>query len=125
MLAAHLQRTALCSGRFAKRMHPQQPRYKQICAAGSGSGRGGGAALANCSGWAGGDPTWVPPPPDPTFTIVSEEVVQQRYLTLYNRAVRFPASGGSEGPVHEFDIVGVWREGLGGEAWMAGVVEVC
>ena len=31
---------------------------------------------------------------DPVFTVLSERVVHQRYLTLYNRAVQFPSSDG-------------------------------
>ncbi|PRW56079.1 NUDIX hydrolase domain-like [Chlorella sorokiniana] len=46
-------------------------------------------------------------PPQQQFRILSEHVLHKRYLTLYNRAVQFPAEdGGPEGPVLEYDIIG-------------------
>jgi 8-oxo-dGTP pyrophosphatase MutT (NUDIX family) len=44
----------------------------------------------------------------PKFTIVSEQISHQRYLTVYNRTVKFPphASRSSEGDVLEFDVIG-------------------
>lgn len=43
----------------------------------------------------------------PEFEIVDEVVVHQRYLTCYNRKVKFPASAvcGNE-EIHEYDIIG-------------------
>lgn len=38
----------------------------------------------------------------PTFTLVSEEIVFQRYLTLYNRKVQFP----EDDKIYEFDVIG-------------------
>ena len=44
-------------------------------------------------------------PSDPVFEIVSEEVVHKRYVTMYNRAVKFPPTDGQ---------AEVRAEGLGG-----------
>jgi hypothetical protein len=38
---------------------------------------------------------------DPEFPIVSEGIKFARYLTLYNRSVKFP-----DGQVHDFDVIG-------------------
>ncbi|PSC72803.1 hypothetical protein C2E20_4083 [Micractinium conductrix] len=46
-------------------------------------------------------------PSDPVFEIVSEEVVHKRYVTMYNRAVKFPPTDGqAEGPTYEYDVAG-------------------
>lgn len=43
----------------------------------------------------------------PVFTVIDEEVKFQRYLTLYNRRVKFPPTPTHPEPtVHEFDIIG-------------------
>ena len=49
---------------------------QQPAAAGAGAAAGAAAA------------------PDQVFTVLSERVIHQRYLTLYNRAVQFPSSDG-------------------------------
>ncbi|KAK9802841.1 hypothetical protein WJX73_005715 [Symbiochloris irregularis] len=40
------------------------------------------------------------------FELLSEKQIHQRYLTLYNRTVRFPAREEQPEAVHEFDVVG-------------------
>jgi hypothetical protein len=35
-------------------------------------------------------PTATPAPGDPVFELLGDDVVHQRYLTTYNRRVRFP-----------------------------------
>lgn len=40
------------------------------------------------------------------FKVVSEEVVHERYLTLYNRHVQFPKESKQKGQVFEYDIIG-------------------
>lgn len=41
------------------------------------------------------------------YTVVAEQVVHQRYLSVYDRSVRFPSGeGGEAGAVFAFDVVG-------------------
>lgn len=42
----------------------------------------------------------------PVFGVVKEEQVYQRYLTLYNRRIRFPETEGRPAEEHDFDIIG-------------------
>lgn len=45
--------------------------------------------------------------PTPEFEIVDEVVLHQRYLTCYNRKVKFPASSTSlHEEIHEYDVIG-------------------
>ncbi|CAK0779473.1 hypothetical protein CVIRNUC_004783 [Coccomyxa viridis] len=40
------------------------------------------------------------------FEVTREEVVHRRYLTLYDRRIRFPAHQGKQAQEHEYDIIG-------------------
>ena len=40
------------------------------------------------------------------FEVLSEQQVYRRYLTLYNRRIKFPGHQGRPAAVHEYDVVG-------------------
>lgn len=42
----------------------------------------------------------------PVFKILKEEQVYKRYLTLYNRRIRFPETNSRQAEEHDFDIIG-------------------
>lgn len=81
-------------------------RSAQLCRRSMGLGGGTRTMSSSADPGSGPEPspqqTAAPPPPpagqqreQPQFRILSEQILHRRYLTLYNRAVQFPADDGS------------------------------